>query len=284
MAGEATVPGHDQLEALAAMADRLEGQACAQVVTGAEAVWQMAELLGPLRSLAGIDPDDLALGVEYLRGCVERVATSPAVFDAVLVEWFDELIAGQRSGIARRDAGDSLLARLELAALDGDVGELVEVCARGWRRHGWLVGDDGRPAEILRLAHRVGAVGALRAAVHPQSGPARLAPADRQRPLALLALDLLAHLAADVDSGDGLGARAALLDLVGTWELAGEAAVRLPLHLLDDDERARLLDAHEARLQLLEADPVMSPMPIGMLRDSRIVRNALWQAFDASHL
>jgi hypothetical protein len=95
-------------------------------------------------------------------------------------------------------------------------------------------------------------------------------------------MNLLGHLAADAEHG--APARSALLDLADHVELAGEAIVRLPLHLLDDDDRARLVEIHERRVGMFCDDPLFIPLSIELLRDNRLVRGAVWQAFDARHL
>lgn len=56
------------------------------------------------------------------------------------------------------------------------------------------------------------------------------------------------------------------------------------MHLLDDGERQRLLAAHEARVELFISDPVHIPLGLELLRDNRVVRSAVWQAFDTWHI
>jgi hypothetical protein len=95
-------------------------------------------------------------------------------------------------------------------------------------------------------------------------------------------MNLLAQLACNAEHGEC--ARGALLDLAEHIELTGEAIIRLPLHLLNDDDRARLVEIHEERVRLFCDDPLFIPLGIELLRDNRLVRGAVWQAFDARHL
>ena len=89
--------------------------------------------------------------------------------------------------------------------------------------------------------------------------------------------DVWVELSADDAAQAGLGEG----DLV---EVAGEAVVRLPMHLLDDDDRARLLEIHERRVNLFCDDPLFVPLGMDLLRDNRLVRGAVWQAYDARHV
>ncbi len=44
------------------------------------------------------------------------------------------------------------------------------------------------------------------------------------------------------------------------------------------------MEIHERRVRLFCDDPLFIPLGIELLRDNRLVRGALWQAFDARHL
>jgi len=94
-------------------------------------------------------------------------------------------------------------------------------------------------------------------------------------------LDLLAHLAADPRHPSGTLARDSLIGLCSYPETAGLAAVRLPVHLLSEDQRLSLLAVYEEHEAALGPEVVRIFIPEQQLRDREILRSALWQANDA---
>ena len=67
-------------------------------------------------------------------------------------------------------------------------------------------------------------------------------------------------------------------------ETAGAAALRLPVHLLSDGQRSRLLGIYEAQEANLGPEVVRIFIPEQQLRDREILRSALWQANDATRM
>jgi hypothetical protein len=230
--------------------------------------------------------DEIQLAIDYARQAVEELAFRPDVMDPVMVEHFDEWLRGQRMADEVQQRLDALLDPLVEWAAKGDADafdELAELCRSGRQTHRLILSLNTAAAQILRGAHRAGCWAGLRDAVSPlHAGRGQLAGRHSHGDEFTLALNLLAHLAADAEHG--ASARSALLDLADHVELAGEAIVRLPLHLLDDDDRARLVEIHERRVGLFCDDPLFIPLSIELLRDNRLVRGAVWQAFDARHL
>lgn len=229
---------------------------------------------------------DVDLLIEYAREGVAAIAEAGVVNDPVLVEYFDERVTGDQLIDALQARLDLFLEPLELAVSRGDASaanDLEETCRTGVRSHRLLLSLSSAAEQILRTAYRLGLADALRDAVSPRNAHDGQVANRQHRPAASsLALDLLAHLAADPERG--ATARSALLDLAGFVETAGEAVIRLPMHLLDGGERQRLLAVHEARVELFTSDPVQIPLGLELLRDNRVVRSAVWQAFDARHI
>lgn len=229
---------------------------------------------------------DVDLVIDYARVVVEELAFMPEVMDPVLLESFDNWLQAESTVGELQVRLDALLEPLIHAAKAGDPlarGGIADLCRDGRRTHPHLLSRSIGAEEILRAAYEVGCAEGLRDAVSPACRcDGQIAHKDASSADATLALDLLAQLAADPERG--AGARDALLDLADQAEIAGEAVVRLPLHLLDRDHCRRLFEIHEARLSLFGDDPVIRPLGIDLLRDNRLVRGAVWQAYDAQHL
>ncbi|MCD9625264.1 hypothetical protein [Rhabdothermincola salaria] len=229
---------------------------------------------------------DIDLIIEYAREGVAGIAGADGVKDPVLIEYFDERVVGDQLIDLVQARLDVLLESLESAAQRGDAdaaSQLTDLCRTGVRSHRLLLSLSSAAEQILRTAYRLGLVDALRDAASPANAhDGQVASRQHHRAAFELALNLLAHLASDPERG--AGARSALLDLAGFVETAGEAVIRLPMHLLDDGERQRLLTIHEARVALFTSDPVRIPLGLELLRDNRVVRSAVWQAFDARHI
>lgn len=255
---------------------------------GAESVEAIGMVVGEYLNCAPAEPEEVELLLSYAREAVLQVSHDPAVADPILVEYGEEVFSGVRIAPQLRAHLGMLLDRLDVAIRLGDAGsvdELVELCRSGRRTHRNLLCLAEASHRIIELAHELGQPEALAAAVCPApDGFARLGHHYWFRAECISALDALAHLAAEPDSNVGERARTCLLDLTGYLDTSGEAAVRLPVHLLTDEDRAKLLNIHESRVDLFAADPMQVPIHHSILRDNRIVRSALWQATDASHI
>lgn len=236
------------------------------------------------QSISSPDEDDFVL--EYASEGADRVAT--LVRDPVLVEFFDDQLESLRLGPELQAALDNELEDLESAILAGDLdaaARLHELCRTGWQTNRVMLSVVGSAVSVLGTAYRVRLVDALHDAVSPRySARGQIAHPLESPDAYRFALNALAHLATEPESPSAEAARAALLDLVGFVETAGDAAIRLPLHLLSGDDLEALLAAHEARVSLFDDDPVFVPVGLDILRSNRVVRAALWQAHDAQHL
>jgi|GEM_PF-1309055 len=234
------------------------------------------------------DPrDDISSLVDYCVQIATEVCELTLFGDRVLPQRLDHqlrwILEQQGESISLSHLVRGLRARLaegdEMAKL-----ELVELCQHGYESHQDLFSAVDSEREILDLAHEYCVVTALDAAVRPLS-PGRLASEDKSRGLALpRTLDLLAHIAADPIRPSGTLARDSLIELCGYPETAGPAAVRLPVHLLSDDQRERLLGLYEQHEANLGPEVVRIFIPEQQLRDREILRSALWQANDATRM
>lgn len=274
------------VDSVAEAVDRALGQHRRGVLSATEAKDSIQGSASLYMRFAVAPADEIDLAIDYARQAIEELALRPDVMDPVLVEHFDEWLRGQRMADEVQQRLDALLDPLVEWAAKGDgdaAGELAELCRSGRRTHRLILSLNTAATQILRGAHRAGCWAGLRDAVSPRhAGDGQIANRGAYRMESTLALDLLGHLAADAEHG--APARSALLDLADHVELAGEAVVRLPLHLLDDDDRARLVEIHERRVAMFCDDPLFIPLGIELLRDNRLVRGAVWQAFDARHL
>lgn len=233
-------------------------------------------------------PDDIQLVWDYAQLAVEDIVNRPDVRDPLLVEWFEEAVQLNLRFPVLRARMDDLLSEITSAIRARDphgAVDLVELCRTGWRTHRALLNVPGAVERVLDTAHRYDLPAALLAAIDPAEDRAQIANARSSRSQCLHALDLLAHLGAHPhprSSGDE--ARDALIMLTSRFELAGEAAVRLPLHLVTDSQRSRLVDIVEARTDLFGDDPIEAYTSLDVMRDDRIIRHATWQAHDAAKL
>jgi hypothetical protein len=273
------------LELAAEQVDKTLYWARRGMLTTAEAIGKLAHICATAAVESSAGFDDVSLLQDYTRDAVQHLADS--AHDPVLLDWFDEMVASAHLVPALEARTQMLLdtlgRRIRTHGYE-HAEELVELCRRGRCTHRSLFALVTTPERILRLAHDLCLPEALIAAVAPWSGPCRIARHDRDRAMFVLGLDLLAHIAADPDSTQGREARDGLLRLAADVETAGAAAVRLPVHLLDEVARSRLIEIHEARADLFDDEQTFVPVGLDHLRDSRVVRNAIWQAFDAHRM
>ena len=104
----------------------------------------------------------------------------------------------------------------------------------------------------------------------------------------LRALDHLGHLAADPLDRDGSAesARDRLVDLARFGTTAADAAVRLPVHLVGEEQAELLLDHYEQRRTLhreLVDEDGTGPSEFAD-RESMVIRTVLFQIKDAERL
>lgn len=229
----------------------------------------------------------LGLVMDYARDGVRELAERPWERDRVLPAFFEERLDWEVVRPEVQARVDEMLNVLDLRLAFGDDGadlELEELCGHGWHTVRQLLLAHGTAERLVALAGRHQVVGALAAAVDPAK-EGRLAHHRTHPKLYLAALDHLAHLAADPeDDWTAREARRALVRLVGFLEGAGQAAIRLPLHRLDRDDRIQLARHHDARLDALYGETSVVPLALGVVRDNELVRSTLMSAMDASRM
>lgn len=237
--------------------------------------------------LADEDPRDDVLGlVDYCLEVAREVCDLTLFADRVLpyrleyhLRW---MLDQQGDGETLAQIVRRLRARLEVDDELAKV-ELVQLCQNGYDTHQSVFSSVDAEREIIGLAYEFGVVAALDGAVRP-TAPGRLANEDKSRGQALpRTLDLLAHIASDPRHPNGTLARDTLVDLCGYTETAGLAALRLPIHLLSNDQRERLHEMYVAHEDALGPEAVKIFVSEEQVRDREILRSALWQANDARH-
>lgn len=234
------------------------------------------------------DPRDDIVGlVEY---CIQ-VATEvcePTLFgDRVLPQRLDHqlrwILEQQADGHNLVHTVRALRARL----VEGDglaKIELVDLCRNGYETHQAMFSAVDAERDLIGLAYEFKVVAALDAAVRP-TAPGRLASEDKSRGMAMpRTLDLLGHLANDPVHPSGTLARDSLIELSSYPETAGLAALRLPVHLLSEDQRVALHSVYVEHEDRLGPEMLRIFITDEQLRDREILRSALWQANDASRM
>ncbi len=281
-------PTPSRLDEAAALLDTVLATVSSGVRSGGEGADAIGRVVHDFLATSPAEPAEVELILDYARETGRRIAEDPDICDPVLLDYLDEQIARIRMGPELRAHLDLLLDSLDVRLQLGDPDvrqELVQLCEAGFVHQRNLLAVEGAPDRVVQLAYEHQLPEALAAAVRPAPHEhARIGHHHWNRPTFVFALDLLAHLAADPVSDTGAVARGELLGLAGFVETAGEAGVRLPLHLLTDDDRSRLLAIHETRVELFNTDPVHVPVGLHILRDNRVIRSALWQAWDAHHI
>lgn len=182
-----------------------------------------------------------------------------AEFDLLLASWREQ-ITTEREGVVRElvAACSTWRAKMPVRVLvPGVVGDVISFCAE----------------------HHVSE--ALRAAVEPGHARSGQLGGDTHPQIRRLVLDHLAHLATSLDDAVARPAISALVQLTRYTETALDAALRLPVHRLRDDDITMLMDALERHEDSLAHDGVAIPWCDDLLRIPVVLRSALWQAIDA---
>ena len=234
------------------------------------------------------DPrDDVSGLVDYCVKVASEVCQLSLFADRVLPQRLDNqlrwILEQQCDGLNLTQKVRTLRAQLELGADEAKI-ELVELCQHGYETHQAMFSAVDSERDIIALAYEFRVVAALAAAVRPTS-PGRLASEDKSRGLALpRTLDLLAHLANDPIDPSGHGAREVLMELCSYPETAGFAALRLPVHLLNHDQRRALHEIYSDHEERLGPQAVRIFITDEQLRDREILRSVLWQANDVARM
>lgn len=234
------------------------------------------------------DPRDDVVGlVDYCVQVASEVCELSLFADRVLPQRLDTqlrwILEQQGDGHSLTHLVRVLNARLaendELAKI-----ELVELCQHGYETHQSMFSAIDSEREIIALAYQYRVVPALDAAVRP-TAPGRLANEEKSRGIALpRTLDLLAHLASDPIHPSGTLARDSLVGLCAYEETVGLAALRLPVHLLSNDQRVLLHETYFDLEDRLGPDVVRIFISEQQLRDREILRSVLWQANDVTRM
>ncbi len=239
------------------------------------------------------DPrDDINELVDYIVEWAEELGSLEMFGDRVLVSTVEEHLRWclDRSEIDYRL--ETLLIELEAGLTSGDpeaTQRLVSLCRDGVDDHELLFSPVGAGSKVVELAHKYEVVEALSVALRPNH-PGRLAAPYRDHGKTFrFAFDALGHIAAQPNDGlsmftsPSVAARDALIELAAYVEVGAWAALRLPVHMLDSDQRADMLKAYDQRQELVKTRTLM-PNDEGTLRELEVIRTALWQATDADLL
>ena len=234
------------------------------------------------------DPrDDVDLLVEYCVGWARELSTLRLFADRTMPADMERHLGWCLDRQVYRLEFDDLMRGLEHGLRTGDDDArslLVDLCREGVRTHARLFAPVGWGLEVLVLAYEHQQSRALDAALRPTSS-ARLAGRRRDRGKAYpAALSFLGHLACDPVRLDAARiARDALCDLVDYDEIGADAAVRLPPHLLDRDQRNRLVEVVERREALEEHWAADGFHCRDSALETELIRTVAWQAADCGH-
>jgi hypothetical protein len=234
------------------------------------------------------DPrDDVDLLVQYCVDWAGELGRLGLFEDRTLRTEVEQQLSWCLERQAQRLRFDQMLAELSRGLADGDDDtriRLVDLCSHGIESHPRMFSTRGWALEVLRLAYDHAQVRALEGALRPVHR-GRLAPRTWNGGAPYrTALGYLGHLAADpVHQDPAWLARAALVDLAGYLEVGADAAVRIPPHLLDDDQRATLLEALQRREDVEQVSRLDGFACRDMRRENELLRTVLWQAADCAH-
>ncbi|MCB0995313.1 MAG: hypothetical protein KDB21_09500 [Acidimicrobiales bacterium] len=256
-------------------------------LSAARAAEQLAAAFGTY--LASADPrDELGLLTDYFLALGDELATDPISGDRHLARWLEEELAWRISRPVLRARLDFMLTELREALDVGDAEarqQVAAICRYGGRSHAPLFVPLDWGIEMLRLAHEYRIVDALVGALEPFNAGRLGAPGRDRNRAERVALDLLAHLAAEPAGPVGVEARDGLLHLAGHLEVGAKAAVRLPVHLLSDEQRRQLVALLDNWDSVVSSDrSVIRPPNHALLRDLEVVRSTAWLAGDAARL
>ena len=239
------------------------------------------------------DPrDDINELVDYIVDWAGELGSLEMFGDRVLVSTVEEHL---RWCLDRSEIDyhlEKLLIELEAGLTNGDpetIQRLVSLCRDGVDDHELLFSPVGAGAKIVELAHKYEVVEALSVSLRPNYSGRLAAPYRDNGRTFRFAFDALGHIAAQPDDGQAMfsspsvAARDALIELAAFVEVGAWAALRLPVHMLDADQRADMLKAYDQRQELVKTRTLM-PNDEATLRELEVIRTALWQAADADTL
>ncbi len=239
-----------------------------------------------LEYLRDEDPrDDVSTLVDYIVGWADELSSLEMFADRVLVETVEQHL---RWCLDRSEL-DVHLSRLlgelrdDLTAQFPDATRLIELCGQGVETDELLFSPIGAGTKVIELAYEFEVVAALDAAVRPSNPNGLAAPYRDHGKTFTLALDALAHIASNPREQPGRHARQSLVELAGFVDVGAWAALRLPVHLLDTEQRTELLRAYGQRQELV-ADKTLLPNDESTLRELEVIRTVVWQTTDAQSL
>ncbi len=261
-----------------------------QVLTTTQFRQEVVDIM--LEYLREEDPrDDVNELVDYIVDWADALASLEMFADRVLVATVQEHLRWclDRSELDVHLARLMAELRTELADRSFDATRrIVELCERGVETHELLFSPVGSGTRIIELAYEFEVVAALDAAVRPCNTNALGAPYRDQGKSFTLALDALGHIAADPREQlgrerPGHAARQSLIELSAFVEIGAWAAIRLPVHLLDDEQRTELIESYGRRHDLV-TEGTLLPNDESALRELEVIRSVVWQTTDAQTL
>ena len=239
-----------------------------------------------LEYLRDEDPrDDLPALVDYIVDWAGELSSLEMFADRVLVETVEQHLRWCLDRSELEVHLSRLLSELrdDLTAQFPDTTRLVELCARGVETNELMFSPVGAGTKVVELAYEFEVVEALDAALRPSNPNGLAAPYRDHGNTFTVAIDALAHIASNPREQPGRQARQSLVELAGFVELGAWAALRLPVHLLDAEQRTELLRGYERRQELV-VDKTLLPNDESTLRELEVIRSAVWQATDAQSL
>ncbi len=260
-----------------------------QLLTASEFGWVTVDAL--LEYLETEDPrDDVEHFIAYAVDWADALGDVSLFADQTLPSVVERRLRWCLNRQELRLRFDQLLFDLKrgLAAGWDDASlRLREVCREGTATHRPLFRPFNWGGEIVALAARFGDTRALFDALDP-TAPDRLAsPRRDQGQTYFAALDHLGHLAASPVDPHGIAesARDRLVELAGFLSMAGDASIRLPAHLVGEDQASALLEHYERRCSYFrELEAEDPPLDEDAERQTAVLRSVLFQIQDARRL